>query len=76
MRKSKTFFMILFAVVFLAFCIAFTVAGTLASELYYVPIEVVIEPGGGKVVPPNWCLEHGYIPLWNPDNPYVCIHCD
>ena len=78
MRKSKSFLALLFvAVMFLAVSVAFTVSETWASESHAPEsyTEYIIEPGGGKVVPPDWCLEHGYIRLQNPDNPYVCPHC-
>ena len=78
MRKSTAYVAVLIALVFLLVCVAFALPGTLAS-VFYEPAgytEVVIEPGGGKAVPPNWCLEHGYIPLFNPYDPYHCISCD
>ena len=78
MQKYTSKIAVLVALVFLLVSAAIALPGTLASEAY-VPAgytEFVIEPGGGKVVPPNWCLEHGYIPLFNPDNPYHCIRCD
>ena len=78
MRKSTSFVAVLIAALFLLVCAAIALPGTLAS-VFYEPAEyteVVIEPGGGKVVPPGWCLEHGYIATRNPDNPLVCILCD
>ena len=64
MRKPSSIVLLLFAFVFLAAAAAYAVAGTFANEAY------------DKVVPPDWCVEHGYIALWNPDDPYVCIRCD
>ena len=75
MRKSSTFIMLLFAALFLTVCVAFALTGTLANEVY-APEEYPWDYGGGKVVPPGWCLEHGYIATRNPDNPLVCILCD
>ena len=63
------------AVLFLAASVAFAISETLANEVY-VPEEYPWEYGTGKVVPPGWCLEHGYIATRNPDNPLVCILCD
>ena len=69
--------MFFLAAAFLVVATAFAISETLANEVEPAGYtEVVIEPGGGKVVPPGWCLEHGYIAIRNPDNPYVCILCD
>ena len=78
MRKSTSFVAVLIAALFLLVCAAIALPGTLAS-VFDGPAEyteLVIEPGGGKVVPPGWCIEHGYLRLRYPDSPYVCPHCD
>jgi hypothetical protein len=76
MRKSKSFFMLfVFAVLFLAASAAFAISETWASEAGAQTGQVG-NYAEGKVVPPGWCLEHGYIARWNPDDPYVCILCD
>jgi len=30
----------------------------------------------GKVLPPGWCLEHGYIGLQDTPDPLVCVLCE
>ena len=80
MRQSKLYIAILLiTVMFLAASVAFAISETWASEVYYESdtyTEYIIEPGGGKYVPPGWCLVHGYLRLLNPDDPYVCLQCD
>jgi hypothetical protein len=62
MRRSKLFVAFLFAAVFLLGAVVYTVTGTYARE--------------GKVIPPDWCLEHGSIRAQDTDDPYVCIYCE
>ena len=78
MKKSNFILLFLFAFVFLAVSAAYAVTGTLANEIDALPSEEMehAEIYGEKVVPAGWCLSHGYIALWNPDNPYDCVQCD
>ena len=80
MQKSKLLFtMLSISALFLMITIAYTITGTLANEIHE-PLEQVMPHSEiyteQKVVPPGWCLEHGYIAIWNPDDSYVCIQCD
>ena len=82
MRKSKPCAMLfVLAALFVAASAAFAISETWASPVYDMSYEFneaehIGEPGEGKVVPLGWCAEHGYLRIQNPDNPYVCPHCD
>ena len=79
MRKSKSFrALLVLAVLFLATSVAFALTGTFASE-GYVPTAYTEQRGaydGGKVVPPGWCLEHGYFGVQDGEAYPECRYCD
>ena len=61
MQKSKFFVIFLLAGAFLLAAAAFAITGTLANE--------------GKAIPPNWCIEHGYIIGQYEGDVLVCRYC-
>ena len=70
MRKSKLYLVTFsFAALFLLTAAAYTLTSTWTNEVHQ-PLQEE------KVVPPGWCGEHGYIAIWNPEDPYVCIRCE
>ena len=62
MGKSKLFIAFVLAAIFLVGSVAISLSGTFAS--------------GGKVVPPGWCLEHGYIGVEYGEEYSECRYCD
>ena len=62
MKKPKLFVVFLFAAAFLTAAVAFAITHTFANE--------------GKAVPPNWCVEHGYINGEYEDGVLDCRYCD
>lgn len=71
MLKSKFFVLFLIAAAFLMAAATYAITATYTSAGYD-PSEDVGEYGEGKVVPPGWCLEHGYFGEEHPG----CRLCD
>ena len=76
MQKSRFLVALLLVGLFVVAAAAYAITATFANENHGPNTEHAERYGEGKVIPPGWCLAHGYIGLQNTDDPMVCIYCD